>query len=137
VLSTRGKTLNELCIHTGLRILNGRISGDFMGEFTCFTPNGSSVVDYFISSESLINFPVIWVFRYIFLNKLKNIILKFSRVWGVLKGVINKAYIDIILQSKKGFTKFKPNIVIICNNKCEAWSIAILEYVNISKFVMK
>lgn len=30
VLSTRGKTLNELCIHTGLRILNGRISGDFM-----------------------------------------------------------------------------------------------------------
>ena len=45
---------NELCIHTGLRILNGRISGDFMGEFTCFTPNGNSVVDYFISSESLI-----------------------------------------------------------------------------------
>jgi hypothetical protein len=39
---------------SGTGILNGRISGDFMGEFTCFTPNGSSVVDYFISSESLI-----------------------------------------------------------------------------------
>jgi hypothetical protein len=44
VLSTRGKTLNELCIHTGLRILNGRISGDIMGEFTCFTPNGVAVL---------------------------------------------------------------------------------------------
>lgn len=53
VLTTRGKNLNEICIQSGLRILNGRVQGDFIGQLTCFTPNGSSVVDYFISSESL------------------------------------------------------------------------------------
>ncbi|CAG2187584.1 unnamed protein product [Mytilus edulis] len=53
VLSTRGKSLNEICIQSGLRILNGRTPGDFTGQLTCYTPNGSSVVDYFIASENL------------------------------------------------------------------------------------
>ena len=36
-------------------ILNGRTLGDFCGKFTRHTPRGSSVVDYFISSNSLSN----------------------------------------------------------------------------------
>ena len=54
IISSRGKTLNELCIQSGIRILNGRISGDFTGQYTCYTPRGSSVVDYFIVSENLL-----------------------------------------------------------------------------------
>ncbi|VDI50464.1 Hypothetical predicted protein [Mytilus galloprovincialis] len=53
VLSTRGKSLNEICIQSGLRILNGRTPGDFTGQLTCYSPNGSSVFDYFIASENL------------------------------------------------------------------------------------
>ncbi|CAC5360011.1 unnamed protein product [Mytilus coruscus] len=37
-----------------LRILNGRMLGDSNGNFTCFKPNGTSVVDYIIMSEDLI-----------------------------------------------------------------------------------
>lgn len=38
-----------------MRILNGRTLGDMLGKFTCFTSNGSSVVDYAIVSESVLN----------------------------------------------------------------------------------
>ena len=36
-------------------IVNGRTLGDLAGEFTCHTPRGSSVIDYFVSSRSLSN----------------------------------------------------------------------------------
>lgn len=55
ILSKRGKTLNDLCVQTGIRILNGRTPGDYIGQLTCHTPMGSSVVDYFLSSESLLS----------------------------------------------------------------------------------
>jgi hypothetical protein len=42
----RGQVFNDLCVQTGLRILNGRAPGDFVGKLTCHTPRGSSVVDY-------------------------------------------------------------------------------------------
>ena len=51
---TRGRALNDLCIQTGLRILNGRCIGDFTGNFTCHNYRGSSTVDYGIVSESFI-----------------------------------------------------------------------------------
>ena len=51
--TARGKELNELCIQSGLRILNGRVVGDLTGQFTCHTPRGSSVVDYMMVSECL------------------------------------------------------------------------------------
>jgi hypothetical protein len=35
--------------------LNGRVFGDIFGSFTCFTPNGSSNVDYVIASEEILN----------------------------------------------------------------------------------
>ena len=50
-----GKWLGDLCIDNQMYILNGRTLGDFCGKFTCHTPRGSSVVDYFISSNSLSN----------------------------------------------------------------------------------
>ena len=50
----RGKQLNEVCIASRLRILNGRTLGDLLGQFTCQKPTGASVVDYFIASEEIL-----------------------------------------------------------------------------------
>ena len=50
-----GKWLVDLCIDNQMYILNGCTLGDFYGKFTCHTPRGSSMVDYFISSCSLSN----------------------------------------------------------------------------------
>ncbi|MEW8548121.1 MAG: endonuclease/exonuclease/phosphatase family protein, partial [Candidatus Thiodiazotropha sp.] len=49
----RGKRLLDICISARLRILNGRTTGDLNGKYTCHKPTGSSVVDYFITSEEL------------------------------------------------------------------------------------
>lgn len=54
VVTTRGRQLNELCIQTSLKILNGRHFGDSFGQYTSHQPGGSSVIDYFIVSEELI-----------------------------------------------------------------------------------
>ena len=56
VINSRGKQLNELCIQSGLRILNGRFFGDSLGRFTSHQPMGSSVIDYFVVSESLLSY---------------------------------------------------------------------------------
>jgi hypothetical protein len=59
---SRGKQLLELCIASQLRILNGRTLGDSLGKFTYHGPLGSSVIDYAIVSERLLDsvlyFPV-------------------------------------------------------------------------------
>ena len=39
----RGKQINELCISSRMRILNGRTLGDSFGKFTCQKPTGASV----------------------------------------------------------------------------------------------
>ena len=49
-----GKKLLELCRSTPLRILNGRILGNLLGEFTCYTAQGKSAVDYLLASPSFI-----------------------------------------------------------------------------------
>ena len=54
-LDTRGKELLNFCISHQLRVLNGRTFGDLYGNYTCFTPNGASVVDYSIVSESALD----------------------------------------------------------------------------------
>lgn len=51
----RGPALIELCMSAQLRILNGRTFGDSLGKFTCHKWNGSSVVDYIITSHSIVN----------------------------------------------------------------------------------
>lgn len=50
----RGKALLELCISSRMRILNGRTFGDLNGNLTCYETNGSSLVDYVITSEELL-----------------------------------------------------------------------------------
>ncbi|CAG2184791.1 unnamed protein product [Mytilus edulis] len=55
-LDCRGKDLCEFCISHQLRILNGRTLGDLNGNYTCYTPNGASVVDYSIVSESALDY---------------------------------------------------------------------------------
>ena len=55
---TRGKRLLEACISAKLRIVNGRKLGDSVGQFTSHNTNGSSMIDYVISHESmLMNIP--------------------------------------------------------------------------------
>ncbi|CAG2241035.1 unnamed protein product [Mytilus edulis] len=49
----RGNSLLELCIQSGLRILNGRTCGDTLGKFTSHNSMGSSVIDYMVVSESM------------------------------------------------------------------------------------
>ncbi|KAL9972695.1 hypothetical protein ACROYT_G019055 [Oculina patagonica] len=49
-----GSHLIELCHGFKLRILNSRAKGDRLGDFTCFTPNGVSSIDYAIVSEELL-----------------------------------------------------------------------------------
>ena len=53
-VDNRGKQINELCISTGMPILNGITLGDSFGKFTCQKPTGASVVDYMIASEELL-----------------------------------------------------------------------------------
>ena len=53
ILNTRGKQLLNLCVQCGLRLLNGRMFGDSLGQYTSHQPAGSSVIDYFIASESI------------------------------------------------------------------------------------
>jgi hypothetical protein len=54
-LNFHGKSLLNLCISSGLRILNGRYLGDSLGYHTCFTPNGCSTVNYGIVSKCLLS----------------------------------------------------------------------------------
>ncbi len=46
-VNSNGTNLLNLCKYTDLRILNGRVGADKgVGDYTCITPAGSSVVDY-------------------------------------------------------------------------------------------
>ena len=49
-----GLELIELCHGLKLRILNGKTKDDRLGDFSCFTPNGVSSIDYVVVSEELL-----------------------------------------------------------------------------------
>jgi exonuclease III len=53
-IDEQGRRLVDLCIATGIRILNGRTLGDLMGSLTCFKYNGSSTVDYGLTDTELL-----------------------------------------------------------------------------------
>ena len=54
---SNGLLLLELCRQTGMRILNGRTGNDAnVGKYTRIAPNGSSVIDYMLASQSLFEF---------------------------------------------------------------------------------
>ena len=52
---SHGNRMLSLCKTTGLRILNGRVLGDYHGHCTCFSHIGKpSVIDYMLSSMDLL-----------------------------------------------------------------------------------
>ena len=53
VLNARGKKLIETIASAKLTIFNGNTLGDVNGRHTCHLYNGSSVVDYMISTDSI------------------------------------------------------------------------------------
>lgn len=55
VVNQYGKRLIELCIANDILIANGRSVSDPVGAFTCYTHNGSSVVDYMLCSADIID----------------------------------------------------------------------------------
>ena len=48
-----GKKLLELCRSLPLRVVNGRVIGDLLGNFTCFTGRGKSSVDYLLATPGI------------------------------------------------------------------------------------
>ena len=53
ITNNYGRKLDNLCKTFNLVIANGRTPGDRLGNFTCHTNRGNSVVDYLISDQSL------------------------------------------------------------------------------------
>ena len=62
IINPRGRELLDICKSNDLLILNGRKSGDIFGKYTSHQWNGSSVVDYCITStlfmQEISNFTV-------------------------------------------------------------------------------
>ena len=54
-----GKTLVEFCCSNSMHIINGRLSMDTDGNFTCVANNGASTVDYNICSTLLLRIVLI------------------------------------------------------------------------------
>ena len=54
-IDDRGKELLEFCKSNDFNIINGRKIGDTLGQNTCYQWNGTSLVDYVISSYHLYN----------------------------------------------------------------------------------
>ena len=50
----RGATLTDNCIQSGIRILNGRVTGDWLDQLTCHTPRECSTVDCFLAFQELL-----------------------------------------------------------------------------------
>ena len=55
-INAHGEELLRFCCVHGIHMLNGRTRGDMEGHLTCFTSNGSSLVDYTLMSSHL--FPI-------------------------------------------------------------------------------
>ena len=53
-VNMHARQLVDICVNTGLQIVNGQVGADRgIGSFTCFTYNGSSVVDYVLAEEGI------------------------------------------------------------------------------------
>ena len=54
VINSQGRRIIDFCKMCNLKILNGRLGADAnIGKYTCYVYNGSSTVDYFMSSAVL------------------------------------------------------------------------------------
>ncbi|RUM94525.1 MAG: hypothetical protein DSZ28_02740, partial [Thiothrix sp.] len=56
IVNEYGRALLSLCAAFNLQILNGCTSGDCVGKYTYISRQGSSVIDYFITSDEMIPF---------------------------------------------------------------------------------
>lgn len=65
ISDNRGNKIIELCSSFEMSIINGRKIGDSFGRKTCYNWNGSSVVDYVISSNNLFD-----TIRYFYISSL-------------------------------------------------------------------
>ena len=61
VTNANGKEVLDLCKTYNLCIINGRKTGDHLGNFTSFQPGGNSIIDYTITSQNL--FPNVLTFE--------------------------------------------------------------------------
>ena len=52
--TSNGGKLLDICRSNGLLILNGRLPGDLIGEYTFSNTNGQSTIDYFVASPSVV-----------------------------------------------------------------------------------
>jgi len=102
IINSHGTSLLNMCISSGLRILNGRYIVDSIGYHTCFTANGCSNVDYGIVSKCLL--PSV---KY-FCTKDPNYLSDHVQIYFVLSCNINSSYNICKNNSilKKGF-KYK------------------------------
>ena len=55
IVNEYGRKLIDMCISHDLLIVNGRAISDPKGSYTCYTHNGSSLVDYVICSRDIID----------------------------------------------------------------------------------
>ena len=53
-INSRGNDLLDMCRSLDLNIINGRKTGDLFDKYTCFKWNGNSLVDYLITSSSVL-----------------------------------------------------------------------------------
>jgi hypothetical protein len=53
--NSHGRSFCDMLKSSGLRILNGRVTGDLLGAPTCYNYTGFSTVDYIIADEELFN----------------------------------------------------------------------------------
>ena len=100
VTDTRGQEWLELCISNQLRIINGRSFGDSVGIFTCFNYTGSSVVNYFIVSERLLE-DVLYMSVSDFITLLSDCHCKISLTVVVALFILNS--LNSILLSRNDF----------------------------------
>lgn len=54
-VNNNGLILLDLCKQTGMRIVNGRFDKDLMGRYTHVGARGSSVVDYVLTTQAMLN----------------------------------------------------------------------------------
>jgi exonuclease III len=62
IINNRGHEIIDLCLSANLRIMNGRMLGDLLGNFTCFK-NGVSTIDYCLVEQNVLRMFATFVWK--------------------------------------------------------------------------